>query len=1293
MLPFVFFTRTSSLLSYSVYSLPYPFIYSAIQTLLQNGTYTIEDLLKEDDFIQETQGQSENLINYLTSFYGLQKLIYYLAVPQLPQYQDAAFRFPYMAAEALCCNVNPILDTLSQRSIESRDHFRLLFSLVQPQLLERLECSVSRDILRESKTALPKNTVDPFLQSQGFTNVQLNDIRPYMAGYFAKVVAYLCKKRPATLVRFLDRTPGIAKGLIRPTALSTAAIAALVNTLLDLPWYPTLGMGNLRLSQNDPPNESLPKLLLQNISEALDTAIGSVTNGILPTHTVASATAHSADIIATALHAARSAAPHEKFGVETYNAERLERTRRGAIANSSNNSNDIYGNDNSGESQLMNDPLSSENVQLDPSFHLPSPTDTDRATLRLLKILRDGDCAEDVLSIAHKAANCLQLHQEYNNTHASGAAVTGTVQTICDAAFRILSSILEACAFGWKHQIILGYDDEERNDNSTVRVPRIIQLLSQQGTEAMVQYLLSLSSSAGHTVHDVLNATSMDTLPPSLPSSIPSSVLPSPSTHSSSSSSVSSHHPHSHTKYNKKKRAPLVTEDILPGYAPAPSSRLAPSLGIAGLSLTKIFANFTRCGGWTEASNTISKYNMYAVLLDTMEAFPWHSILHRTITDAIIDTVRDGTPLLHRSLFFDGRMLTRVVETCKLAQLPLNIQQYGKRTGRIGYVGHIQSIANVIIAMYDQNQFSTVPLPTVKTTTNLPNHSSIHSLLTSHSGFWSVVNNELRIANIAHGVLIGGMAPDTKASGNVGAAADATGAAPRSNTAVDEIPGNVDGPDVEDRLSAGSGESDEEERRNFRPDDGDNDDASYNDQNPYLTNEEDDEKTGNDGKESPANEQKDNDSDNDSEEKFQFNDGEAIGADERETEDGINQRKADGVAKDEPVYNAFMMNDEDDTIGDGNGTDKFSNVSEWDIPGTSANAPVPQISSSFKEMDDFTFGENPPSSGTDTVQSNEMNMDFAFPDVKTVDPSSASLGTSASSTSTNDDFGFDAFGASSSFTTTATVPPESSSFDFDFSATATPTLATDMETSVTKDKLSSQTMDTENVSVNNNDDFHFDTENHSSPSSTEGSDFPSTYNTTDYGGEGLNDNNGNRSSTASSLTSVNEGQLVSFDNAFSETTAMNFPPKIVSQSPMEAFASQLDDDDDEIEHSGSKNEGVVEIVPNRRLSINKIPAVESFDTFLSTATHNNKPVVTTNENQFDDAFNSFNDTSFGTQLPTLPSSDNDPAFAGFSTPDPAFAAFGSSSDFSGSSTDSSNSTTTVKRTSTFSNNAFDDFTF
>ena len=85
---------------------------SGVDALLSSGgpSLTVEALLGCDSFIQDVQAQSPRLLSFLCAPAPLLRLLYYVSVPAAAGAgDDAAFRFPYFACEALCCGVRELL--------------------------------------------------------------------------------------------------------------------------------------------------------------------------------------------------------------------------------------------------------------------------------------------------------------------------------------------------------------------------------------------------------------------------------------------------------------------------------------------------------------------------------------------------------------------------------------------------------------------------------------------------------------------------------------------------------------------------------------------------------------------------------------------------------------------------------------------------------------------------------------------------------------------------------------------------------------------------------------------------------------------------------------------------------------------------------------------------------------------------------------------------------------------------------------------------------------------------------
>ncbi|KVI00718.1 Armadillo-type fold [Cynara cardunculus var. scolymus] len=144
---------------------------SPVDTILDKGNFTLEELLDEDEIIQECKALNSRLINFLRERTQVEQLVRYIIEEA---YEDAAngrtFKFPFIACEIFTCEVDIILKAL----VEDEELMNLLFSFLEPE--------------HPHKTLL--------------------------AGYFSKVVACLMFRKSAPLMNYIQAHPYIIKKLV-----------------------------------------------------------------------------------------------------------------------------------------------------------------------------------------------------------------------------------------------------------------------------------------------------------------------------------------------------------------------------------------------------------------------------------------------------------------------------------------------------------------------------------------------------------------------------------------------------------------------------------------------------------------------------------------------------------------------------------------------------------------------------------------------------------------------------------------------------------------------------------------------------------------------------------------------------------------------------------------------------------------------------------------------------------------------------------------------------------------------
>lgn len=88
---------------------------SAIDTLLDGGEFTLEQLLDEEEILQETKSQNKKLLDFLIDPQTLRKLLYYITT-EADEEADAKrkFKYPFLACEILASEVWAICDAMYQ---------------------------------------------------------------------------------------------------------------------------------------------------------------------------------------------------------------------------------------------------------------------------------------------------------------------------------------------------------------------------------------------------------------------------------------------------------------------------------------------------------------------------------------------------------------------------------------------------------------------------------------------------------------------------------------------------------------------------------------------------------------------------------------------------------------------------------------------------------------------------------------------------------------------------------------------------------------------------------------------------------------------------------------------------------------------------------------------------------------------------------------------------------------------------------------------------------------------------
>jgi hypothetical protein len=606
---------------------------SGLLKLLERGDATVEACLLEDTFLEEVQGRNAALLALLTSPAGLDALLYYLTMPQHPRSADKAFRFPHMVCQALNCKVDELLDAV----VAGDDSLLALFEPAAPGLCARRLRSRRVDTVDE----VARGAGDPYLVAEGCAATAPGGLRPYLLGYWAKVVTTLCRARPAQLMRFLDATPGVARGLVGLCGAPSAA--ALLGALLACPWAPPAALcePGCALSVADAPGDGLPATLLRVLEGALEGAERGG-EGAFDGRAAEGAAA----VLCAAVAGARAATPHPKFGGAPAPAQRpFSAPSGGTFAPPEDAAAALAGAD----PVSLPAALEASSLQLGATFFAPAPRAGDRVQLRVLKELRDGSCAGALAGLAARAAALVGAAVPRRAAEAQRAGdVPPTPRASAPAAavFTLLAALLESCAEAYRHLSTEGYGffcsgegAGEEHAAATAPWPAAGAPRGGSPLPPPPALLTALCSGGDHSVVAALCGA------------LSAMCGPSPT-----------------------------------GALPPPSAPGAPRLGLPGVPLARAIAALTRCG-WPAPAAAAAAAGAFPALLRALPAFPWHSILHRIVAAAAVDALAFAAPHVVSPLFLEARLLDRVVSGLRACGTPPSH----------GFSGHLHAVANAVL--------------------------------------------------------------------------------------------------------------------------------------------------------------------------------------------------------------------------------------------------------------------------------------------------------------------------------------------------------------------------------------------------------------------------------------------------------------------------------------------------------------------------------------------------------------------------------------------------------------------
>jgi hypothetical protein len=86
---------------------------SAVETILDKESFTLEELLDEEEILQEVKSQNKKLLDFLTLPPTLLKLFEYITI-EAPEDADPKrrFKYPFLACEILCSEIWTITESI-----------------------------------------------------------------------------------------------------------------------------------------------------------------------------------------------------------------------------------------------------------------------------------------------------------------------------------------------------------------------------------------------------------------------------------------------------------------------------------------------------------------------------------------------------------------------------------------------------------------------------------------------------------------------------------------------------------------------------------------------------------------------------------------------------------------------------------------------------------------------------------------------------------------------------------------------------------------------------------------------------------------------------------------------------------------------------------------------------------------------------------------------------------------------------------------------------------------------------
>jgi hypothetical protein len=184
---------------------------SPLKDLLDRGDFTLQELLAEDELLQELRGMHPQLIEFLSTEEAVVGLVEYVIQKEPLEKKkeeievngnhvelQTTIRYPYMACEVICCEINSIIDTLVDGHVVVKSlHAPHKANVQDEHNNTNVEVTIPND-----------DDPPPRILSLLFSLLEktpVGDLDDYRAGYFDKILNVLFRKRSKTMSAYMNQ--------------------------------------------------------------------------------------------------------------------------------------------------------------------------------------------------------------------------------------------------------------------------------------------------------------------------------------------------------------------------------------------------------------------------------------------------------------------------------------------------------------------------------------------------------------------------------------------------------------------------------------------------------------------------------------------------------------------------------------------------------------------------------------------------------------------------------------------------------------------------------------------------------------------------------------------------------------------------------------------------------------------------------------------------------------------------------------------------------------------------------